>query len=127
MPTPSTATKRLTTVAIACAGALWGFAGITRTHAGCPTSDAENAKVTILRGIDEDAALAATAGPGLAGTLIYDQRSEPRAYWYYEGYLAGRTGRPPLPPLVSPLTHPVPVTAVQPLAPPAVPPPPPPP
>ena len=126
MPTPSTAPKRLTIVAIACAGALWGLAGVTGTYAGCLIADAEGAKVTILRGIDENAALAATAGPGLAGTLIYDQRSEPRAYWYYEGYLAGLTGQPPPPP-VSASTPPVPVPAVQPLAPPAVPPPPPPP
>jgi hypothetical protein len=40
MPTPSTAPKRLTIVAIACAGALWGFAGITGTYAGCLTADA---------------------------------------------------------------------------------------
>jgi hypothetical protein len=127
MPTKSRGTMRRTVFAIACAGPLWGFAGVAATHAGCLTADAGSAKVTILRGIEDDAPLAAPAwaGGGLASGLTYRQGYEQSAYW--DGYVAALSGRPPRPPLAPAAAPPVPIPAARPMALPMAPPPPPPP
>ena len=112
MPTTSKRTKRLTIIAIACAGPLWGCAGITGTNTRTPTGDVGNARVETIWGTDDDAALAAVAGAGAGLTtgLIYDQRSERSAY--RDGYAAGRQAQPPPPPPIpEPLAPPGPSLA----------------
>jgi hypothetical protein len=116
--------RLLTIVAITCTVALWGCTGVTDPHTRALTRDVESASVETISGTDDDAALAAVAGAGagLAAGLVYDQRSERRAYG--AGYLTGRQAQPPPPPQV--LASPPPVAPPPPpLAPPVPPPAPP--
>ena len=114
MPKTCRGTKRLTIVAVACAGTLWGCTEVTDIRPRALTEDAGGARTETTWQTNDDAALAAVAGVGvgLTGGVIYDQRSDQSAY--RAGYAAG-AGRP----LLSPLA---PAPAVLPPGPPVPPP-----
>jgi hypothetical protein len=121
MPKTNRGTKRLTIVAFACAGTLWGCSEVTDIHSPAVTEDVGGARAATTWETNDDAALAAVAGvgAGLAGGLIFDQRSEQSAY--RAGYAAG-AGRPPPPPapaaaVLPPLPVPPPLAPAPPPAP----------